>query len=324
MKILKTINKIPGGIMVIPMLIGACLCTFAPGFLSMGSFTTALFSKQGIGPLIGATLFFIGTQMKLKEAPEALKRGGVLLLAKFIAGGVFALIIAKIFGLGGIFGISSLALLSSMTNSNGGLYMALVGDYGDPQDFAAQSVLNINDGPFLTMLVLGASGLANIPLVSLLAAVIPFIVGIILGNLDNDIRELFKNGVSVVLPLVGLSLGASINLIQIVNAGFAGILLGVLVVIVSGIPTIFADRVINRRPGYAGAATSSAAGNSIATPAAIALVDKTYEPFVASATAAIAGAVVITAIFVPMLTGYIAKKYGCPKFENMDLNKKSI
>lgn len=315
MKILKIVNRVPGGIMVIPMLIGACLNTFFPKFLSLGSFTTALFSKQGIGPLIGATLFFIGTQMKLKEAPEALKRGGILLLAKFLAGASFALFITKIFGLGGIVGISSLALLSSMTNSNGGLYMALVGDYGDPQDFAAQSVLNINDGPFLTMLVLGGTGLANIPFMSLISAIIPFIIGIILGNMDSEIRELFKSGVAVILPLVGLSLGASINLSNIVKAGITGILLGVFVLLISGLPTILADKLINRRPGYAGAATASAAGNSIATPAAIALIDKSYEPFVASATAQIAGAVVITAILVPILTDIIAKKYGCPKFQ---------
>ena len=315
MNILKNINRVPGGIMVVPMLIGACLNTFVPEFLAMGSFTTALFSKQGIGTLIGATLFFIGTQMKLREAPEALKRGGVLLLAKFAAGACFALLIVNTFGLNGILGISALALLSSMTNSNGGLYMALVGDYGDPQDFAAQSVLNLNDGPFLTMLVLGATGLASIPFMTLISAIIPFLVGIALGNLDSDIRKLFKTGVAVVLPLVGLSLGASINLSQILDAGFSGTVLAVLILVISGVPAILADKFINKRPGYAGAATASASGNSMATPAAIALIDPTFQPYVASATAQIAGAVVITAILVPLLTDFVAKRYGCPKMK---------
>ena len=310
MHIIKTVNKIPGGMMVVPMAVGALLNTFCPEFLSIGSFTTAVFSSAGIGTTIGLILFFIGTQMKLKEAPVALKRGSVLLLAKFLAGAVVAVFVAKTFGLGGVFGISSLALLSSMTNSNGGLYMALVGTYGDSQDMAAQSVLNLNDGPFLTLLVLGASGLATIPFISLLAALTTFIAGIILGNLDDDIRKMMAPGVSIMIPFVGLTLGASINFYNIIFGGVGGILLGLAVLILSGIPAIIADRVINKRPGYAGAATSSAAGNSIATPAAVALIDPTYLPYVESATIQIAGAVVVTAVLVPMVTAFMVKKYG--------------
>ncbi|GBU09357.1 2-keto-3-deoxygluconate permease [Gammaproteobacteria bacterium] len=317
MKILKNIQRVPGGIMVVPMIIGAAVNTFTPQFLKLGSFTTALFSSAGVATLIGATLFFIGTQMRLREAPVALKRGSVLLLAKFITGAVFAIFVAKTFGLAGIFGISSLALLSSMTNSNGGLYMALVGNYGDPPDMAAQSVLNLNDGPFLTLIVLGASGLANVPIMSLVAAVVPFIFGIILGNLDEDIRELMKPGVSVILPLVGFSLGATINFLGILKGGPAGLLLALFVLVISGIPAILADRFINKRPGYAGAATSSAAGNSIATPAAVAMIDPSYIPYVESATSQIAAAVIITAILVPLLTAYIAKRYGCPAFSSI-------
>ena len=83
--------------------------------------------------------------------------------------------------------------------------------------------------------------------------------------------------------------------------------------VVSGIPLIFADRFINKRPGYAGAAAASAAGNSVATPAAVALIDPSYAPFVEGATAQIAAAVVVTAICVPLLTAWVAKKYGSAK-----------
>lgn len=315
MKILKTIQKVPGGLMVVPMIIGAILNTFTPKFLELGSFTTALFSSKAVGTVIGLTLFFIGTQMKFNEAPEALKRGSVLLIAKFLAGAVVAILVAKFFGLAGVFGISSLAFISSMSNSNGGIYMALVGNYGDPQDMAAQSVLNLNDGPFLTLIALGASGLATVPITSLIAAVIPFIVGIILGNLDADIREMMKPGTLLMLPFAGLSLGATINFYGIFKGGISGIILGIIVIVVSGLPTILADRYINKRPGYAGAATATAAGNSIATPAAVAMIDPTYSPFVESATTQIAAAVILSAIVVPLMTAYIAKKYGCPAFE---------
>ena len=72
------------------------------------------------------------------------------------------------------------------------------------------------------------------------------------------------------------------------------------------------DRLIGKRPGYAGWAVASAAGNSIATPAAVALVDPSWAPFVGDATTQIAAAVVVTAILVPIITGWW-KKYGCPQ-----------
>lgn len=89
-----------------------------------------------------------------------------------------------------------------------------------------------------------------------------------------------------------------------------------MVFIIGGGFAILGDKFINRRPGYAGAAIASAAGNTIATPAALALVDPTLAPYAATATAQIAAAVVITALIVPPFVDWIAKKCGAPKFEN--------
>lgn len=313
MKILKSIQKVPGGLMVVPLLLAAFVNTFFPEILSIGSFTTAVFSNAGAATIVGIQLFFIGTQLRLKEAPEALKRGGVLLIAKFLGGAVIGVATAKFFGPVGFLGISGLAIISSVSNSNGSLYLALMGEYGDSSDQAAQSVLNINDGPFLTLVALGASGLADIPFVSLIAALGPLLIGVVLGNLDADIRTMMKPGVVLTIPFIGFALGAGINLTDIVNAGATGIILGLIVMIGGGIPLLLADRFILKRPGYAAAALASAAGNSIATPAAVALVDPSYAPYVASATTQIAGAVVLTAILVPLFTSFIAKRYGSAK-----------
>lgn len=310
--ILKTVKKVPGGMMVVPLLIGSFLFTFFPSILEIGGLSTAIFSKAGTSTAIGLALVCIGSQLSFKQAPEAIKRGGVLLLTKFIAGALFGIIVGKSFGSAGIFGISSLAIISSITNSNGGLFMALTGQFGDSEDVASQAVMNINDGPFLTLVALGASGLASIPFMSLLAAIGPILVGCILGNLDSEIRDFLKPGVAITIPFFAFCLGAGINLKSVVMAGPSGIILGLLCIVVSGIPMFLADRYINKRPGYAAAAASSAAGNSVATPAAVALVATEYAPFVEVATSQIAAAVVVTAILTPLVTAWVAQKFGSP------------
>lgn len=315
MKIMKTIQKVPGGMMVVPLILGALINTFAPGALKIGSFTTATFSNAAAATIVGMQLFFIGTGLKLNEAPEAIKRGSVLLLSKYAAGAILGILIAKIFGPAGILGVSTLAIICSVTGANGSLYLALMGEYGDSKDLAAQSIMNIHDGPFLALLTFGVSGMANIPLMALFAAIVPLIIGCILGNLDTDIRKFFAPGVGLVIPFIGFALGAGINFFTIVKAGFSGVLLAAMIFIIGGGFAILGDKFISRRPGYAGAAIASAAGNTIASPAALALVDPTLEPFAASATAQIAAAVVITALIVPPFVDWIAKKYGAPKFK---------
>ncbi len=42
MRIKATIEKVPGGMMVIPLIIGAIMNTFCPQLLDIGSFTTNL------------------------------------------------------------------------------------------------------------------------------------------------------------------------------------------------------------------------------------------------------------------------------------------
>lgn len=236
------------------------------------------------------------------------------MVSKFIIGAVIGIVIGKIFGPAGFVGITTLAIISSVTNSNGSLYMSLMASFGDETDVAAMSVLTINDGPFLTLVALGASGLADIPLMSLVAVIVPLLFGMILGNIDIKVKEFFEPGIGLLIPFVGITLGGSINLLNIIKGGASGIVLGLIAVFIGGPFIVLCDRLIGKRPGYAGWAVATAAGNSIATPAAVALVDPSWAPYVGDATTQIAAAVVVTAILVPIITGWWAKKYGCPQY----------
>ena len=173
---------------------------------------------------------------------------------------------------------------------------------------------------FLTMLAFGLSGMANIPFISLVAAILPVFVGMILGNIDRDIAEFLKPGGAILIPFFAFSLGSGISVANLVSGGVRGIALGLFCVVWSGFVCILADKFINKRPGYAGAAIATAAGNCVATPKIIAEVSPIFAPYVESATVQCAAAVVVTVILVPILTATVAKIWG----NNEEFEKRKV
>lgn len=312
--ILKFLRKVPAGMMIVPLLIGSFMNTFFPEALKIGSFTTATFSSAGAATAMGIQLFCLGTTLQLADMPKVVKRGGILLVSKFIIGAAIGIAVGKIFGFAGVLGLTTLAIISAVTNSNGSVYLALMKTYGDTTDCAAMALLALNDGPLLTLIALGASGLANVPFMALVATVIPIIVGMIIGNLDKSMRDFMAPAGDILIPFVGFTLGAGINLSNVLKGGVPGVVLGLISVFVGGAFIVFCDRVIGRRPGYAVATT---AGNAVAVPAAVGIIDPAWAPYVGEATTQVAAAVVVTAILAPLMTNYWAKKYGCPQLDKL-------
>lgn len=66
MKLCATMRKFPGGMMVIPLVIGCLVNTFIPQVLQIGGFTTALF-KGGQATLVGLFIFCSGATISFKE-----------------------------------------------------------------------------------------------------------------------------------------------------------------------------------------------------------------------------------------------------------------
>jgi 2-keto-3-deoxygluconate permease len=307
----RTVERIPGGMMIVPLFVGAIVDTIFPGFAKFfGSFTGALFT--GALPILAVFYVCMGSTIEVSSTPYILKKGGALFLTKIVVAAIVGTILGRLWGeapvqSGVLAGLSTLAVVAAMNDTNGGLYMALMGQFGQPRDVAAYSIMSIESGPFLTMVTLGVAGLSAFPWQALVGAILPLAVGMILGNLDHELREFLRPAVPVMIPFFAFALGAGINLTTVVRAGLLGLLLGLFVVVVTGIALYGADRVTGGN-GTAGLAAASTAGNAAAVPAIVAAANPVYKPSADYATVLVATSVVVTAICVPLVTAWWARR----------------
>jgi 2-keto-3-deoxygluconate permease len=312
----KTLDKIPGGMMVVPLFLGVLTNTFFPQFLNIGGFTTGLFGPKASTPILACFMFLIGSQINFKLAPKAIKKGAILITGKFIVGAGIGIIVGKVFGPAGVLGLSPLAILAALTNCNGGLYASLASQYGDETDVGAYAVLSLKDGPFFTLVALGASGLAQVPFEALIAVLIPIVIGMILGNVDSDMRKFLGSSKLLLIPFFSFPLGAGMNLETIVKAGGPGILLGVIAAF-TGIGAFILLKLFKEEP-IIGLATGSTAGNAVATPAAVAAADPTLAVVATVATAQVAAACVVSAIICPFVVTYAFKMLNNNKMKKLN------
>ena len=153
------------------------------------------------------------------------------------------------------------------------------------------------------MLIFVGAGLAVIPWLTMVSVIAPIVVGALLGNLDDDIRQFFGSHEPIIVPFMAFTLGQTINLRAVVTADCPGVVLGLTVVGVTGLVCIVSDRLLGGS-GIAGAAASSTAGNSAAVPQAVALADPAFAAVAGAATVQVAASVIVTAILTPMLTAW--------------------
>jgi len=311
MKIMQSMEKIPGGLMLVPLFLGAIIHTFAPGSGEyFGSFTNGLMT--GTVPILAVWFFCMGAGINIKATGTVLRKSGTLVLTKILVAWGVAVVASLFLPDGGVqsglfAGFSVLALIAAMDMTNGGLYASIMQQYGSKEEAGAFVLMSLESGPLVTMLILGSTGLAAFHPQAFVGAVLPFLVGFALGNLDPQLRDFFSKGTHTMIPFFGFALGNSIDLSVILKTGMAGILLGLLVIVVTGIPLMLADKFIGGGNGTAGLAASSTAGAAVANPMIIAEMKPEFLPVAQSATALVAASVIITSILVPILTAYWSK-----------------
>ncbi|MDJ0929827.1 2-keto-3-deoxygluconate permease [Breoghania sp.] len=312
MQILKSMQKVPAGILNVPMVVTAVVHTFWPSALNIGGATTALF-YTGTMTVIGMMLFVTGAQFKISDVAPTVKRGFVLLLTKLIIGVVVALVAIGLFKPDGIWGIPSIALISAIATTNADIYLALVTRYGDNIDRSAFGALNLVSVPAVPLLLVGLAEGQGFDYMVVIATLAPFLIGMLLGNLDADLRKFLAPGSVVVLPFLGFYFGAVIDLRAVVSAGFSELLLTAIVIIINVPILLGVDRGLLRRPGYAACGVVPTAGAAVAVPMLYAANHPAHQTYVTTATAQIAMSVVISVIIMPFLANKLAAKKDAPE-----------
>lgn len=98
------------------------------------------------------------------------------------------------------------------------------------------------------MLALGMVGV-NFPLIAFIAVLLPIALGMLLGNLDEDIREFLKPGETLLVPFFAFCLGAGMNFMSFFNpeAVWGGLALGFATVIFTALTGILVYRLFGEK-----------------------------------------------------------------------------
>jgi 2-keto-3-deoxygluconate permease len=308
----RSMARVPGGMMLIPLALGVLFGNFAPDALGIGGFTTALF-RDGTLTLIAVLIVATGAQITgSRTGRGAASTTLVVLLSKTLVPIILAVVLGLTVGVEGILGVSVLALITIFGNSNGALWLAFSGQYGDERDQGAYVASAFDDGPFLALIFLGASGLGDIPVLAIVAALVPFVIGLIIGALDKEWTAALTGTAAITIPFMSFCVGTGISIGNVVTGGLMGIVLGILVVVITGGLTFLGYRFLLRRGNQSGIgfAAGTTAGNAVAVPAVVAAADPTFLPFVGAASAQAAAAVLVTAILAPLTAAFVMKAQG--------------
>src|SRR6476619_7432260 len=118
-------EKVPGGLMLIPLLVGAVIHTVAPDAGTFfGSFTGALFT--GLAPILGVFYVCLGATLDVKATPYIAKKGVALLGSKIVFAVIVGVVLGRLLGEAPISGgllarRSVLAVFAALNDTNGGL-----------------------------------------------------------------------------------------------------------------------------------------------------------------------------------------------------------
>jgi 2-keto-3-deoxygluconate permease len=301
----KIFVAIPGGIMVIPLLLAMALYTFFPTVFEIGQLTSALF-QDGTLTLLGLLFFLVGTQFQFAEGLKVWTNGLILLAYKLFLGIFLYLFIYYFYGLEGVAGITPVVLLIALTQPNIAMFVAITLQFGRPYHLKLLPLLTLMVSPLIIMLVLEMDGRIQASLTDYVSILIPFILGAVVGFFFQERIKAFSKLIPMVIPFFAFSVGAKIHLSVFLQSGFTGILL-TLLVLGSGVGGFFLLRLFAFDNATSGIAIGSTASMSIVVLPLLSTMDDRYSPLVPAITSQLITVTVLSCIFCPMIAKYLQR-----------------
>ena len=163
--------------------------------------------------------------------------------------------------------------------------------------------------PLLFLVFFWASDSLAQQAVQILSLLLPFLLGVLLGNLDEDIRRVFAGGGAMILPFLGFQFGSTINLLEAFRMLPQGLLLSLVFFLITILPSYCFERRVLRRPGYVSVASSSLAGVALAIPTMAAQANPALEAYAGNTVATLAFVLTATNILCPFLTRWELRRH---------------
>lgn len=306
----KFMKKIPGGLLLIPMLISAVFATFCPNLFYIGELTEALFTKKGINYIVALITFCSATSLDFKSLAKVLKKQGLMLLVKIILCMAFSLLFFKFFGETGVWGISLLSFVCVLASLNPSLYIALTKDYATKTDESAFGLLGLLCLPVFPIIIYSVAQSQAIDFSPIISTLIPLILGILIANFDKDFASIFKGSTTMLTPFMGWSFGTGINLIESFKSGLQGLVLVVIFYVLIALPIYLFEVKVLKGNGVSALGMSSMAGLTVSVPLILSQNSDYLASIAGTAASQIALGVVLTSVITPMLVKMLAKKKG--------------
>lgn len=306
----KFMKKIPGGLLLIPMLISAVFATFCPNLFYIGGLSEALFTKKGINYIVALITFCSATTLDFKSLAKVLKKQGLMLLVKIILCMAFSLLFFKFFGETGVWGISLLSFVCVLASLNPSLYIALTKDYATKTDESAFGLLGLLCLPVFPIIVYSVAQSQAIDFSPIISTLIPLILGILIANFDKDFASIFKGSTTMLTPFMGWSFGTGINLIESFKSGLQGLVLVVIFYVLIALPIYLFEVKVLKGNGVSALGMSSMAGLTVSVPLILSQNSDYLASIAGTAASQIALGVVLTSVITPMLVKMLAKKKG--------------
>lgn len=110
------VPRLPGDIMIYPMIVGLLINTFCPQVLEIGGFFTAA-TRGGANAVVASILLFVGAGISFKATPDAVKTGVVVLIPKLLLAAAMGLAVAWFFN-DDLLGLSSVSIIGGISFCN--------------------------------------------------------------------------------------------------------------------------------------------------------------------------------------------------------------